>query len=145
MTCAIFMWRTEKKLWCPNINDTRHISTFIFIKPVLNVRRLSIFKTGCTDAYDQQMDLTENIYVSWEMQWFRSPREFAQSHQDQTVQISRLKWTYDSSICTKDTYFNCMLCGSSQHVSQLAHDVNTTLLQRRCNVMMLHRRWANVV
>ena len=29
--------------------------------------------------------------------------------------------------------------------SQRAHDVNTTSLQRRCNVMTLHRRWADVV
>ena len=28
---------------------------------------------------------------------------------------------------------------------QLAHDVETTLLQRRCNVVTLHRRWGDAV
>ena len=33
----------------------------------------------------------------------------------------------------------------NENVSQRAHDVNTTSPQRRCNVMTLHQRWADVV
>ena len=69
--------------------------------------------------------------------WTPIPNDERHQEQGSSAKHSRVICTFELSL----GHFS----RKQMEISQQAHDVNTTSPQRRCNVMTLHRRWADVV